>query len=62
MVVSPLGRLFQSLSRTREKISNAVRRIAAAKVSSDSLHEIEALLLSADVVWKRLTKSFSGSK
>ncbi|MDP6593198.1 MAG: signal recognition particle-docking protein FtsY [Candidatus Marinimicrobia bacterium] len=37
------------MSRTREKMSNAVRKIAAAKVSSDSLQEIEALLLSADV-------------
>ena len=49
MVSSPLGRLFQSLSRTREKMSDAVRKIAAAKVSSDSIHEIEGLLLSADV-------------
>ena len=49
MVSSPLGRLFKSLSRTREKILHAVHKIATGKVSSDSIHEIEALLLSADV-------------
>ena len=45
-----MGKIFQALSQTREKISKAFKILSKNKVSSDSIDELEQLLLSADVL------------
>ena len=44
-----MGKIFQALSQTREKISKAFKILSKNKVSSDSIDELEQLLLSADM-------------
>ena len=44
-----MGKIFQALSQTREKISKAFNILRKNKVSSDSIDELEQLLLSADM-------------
>ena len=44
-----MGKIFQALSQTREKVSKAFKILSKNKVSSDSIDELEQLLLSADM-------------
>ena len=44
-----MGKIFQALSQTREKISKAFKILSKNKVSSESIDELEQLLLSADM-------------
>ena len=44
-----MGKIFQALSQTREKVAKAFKILSKNKVSSDSIDELEQLLLSADM-------------
>jgi len=44
-----MGKIFQALSQTREKVSKAFKMLSKNKISSDSIDELEQLLLSADM-------------
>ena len=44
-----MGKFFQALSQTREKVSKAFKMLSKNKISSDSIDELEQLLLSADM-------------
>lgn len=49
MSVSPFQRLFQSLAKTRQRVSRIFRTLGSSAADDEKLEELEALLLSADL-------------